>query len=64
MRQHALVIALGAVLCAPPGAQAYEIGFPYYDSVVDMYVNVPGTSPSGVRWNAAFAEAAARWNGN
>lgn len=64
MRQHALVIALGAALCAAPGARAYEIGLPYYDPVVDMYVNVPGTSPSGVRWNAAFAEAAARWNGN
>jgi hypothetical protein len=64
VRQHALVIALGAALCAPFGARAYEIGFPYYDSIVAMYVNMVGTSPSGVRWNAAFADAAARWNGD
>jgi len=63
VRQHALVIALVAAVCATPGARGYEIGYPYYDSIVDMYVNIIGTSPSGVRWNAAFAEAAARWGG-
>lgn len=64
MKQHVLAIAFGAALCVPPGARAYEIGFPYYDSVVDMYVNSLGSSPSGVRWNAAFAEAASRWSGD
>ncbi len=62
MRQHALVIALGAALCAPPGADAYEIGFPYHGPVIDMHVDIAGSSPSGTRWNAAFAEAARRWS--
>ena len=62
MNQHALAIAFGAALCVAPGARAYEIGFPYYDAVVEMHVNIAGSSPSGARWNTAFAEAARRWD--
>lgn len=64
MRQQALVIALGTALGATPGAQGYELGLPYRDSVLAMHAAIPGSSPSGVSWNGAFGEAARRWDSN
>jgi hypothetical protein len=62
VKQRIFAVALGIALCAPGGALTYEIGFPYRDDLLIMHVNLLGSFPIYVPWNAVVADAASQWS--
>ena len=59
-----LVVSLCAfllVVCAPAGAYNLE-GYQWTQGSTTFYASIPGTAPSGIAWNDAFASAASQWN--